>query len=145
MTECAIKKGDLLCDLHYFTVSDINETGAYFKDVSTGEEWSVPIKFVNSAIKDAWSAESFKKEEKLCRSEVVRRLLDAGVRPFTVEFIKADGEDRKLRGTFLKGEPTLGRSIVKDLDLSEDNVRLVDHRTIKSLIIDNIKYIVESN
>lgn len=145
MSECVIKKGDLLCDLHYFVVSDINDTGAYFKDVSSGEEWSVPIKFLNAAIKDAWSAENFEKEEKLCRGEVVRRLLDAGIRPFTVEYIKADGEDRKLRGTFLKGEPTLGRSIVKDLDLQENNVRMVDHRTIKSLVIDNVKYTVESN
>lgn len=145
MGECSIKKGDLLCDLHYFVVSDVNETGAYFKDISTGEEWSVPIKFVNSAIKDAWSAESFEKQEKLCRGEVVRKLLDAGVRPFTVEYIKSDGEDRKLRGVFIKGEPTLGRSIVKDLDLQEDNVRMVDHRTIRSLVLDNVKYIVESN
>lgn len=140
-----IKKGDVLGDLHYFTVVDVNDSGAFFKDVDTGEEWSVPIKFLSAALKDAWHTENYNSEIKLCRSEVVRTLLEVGVRPFTVEYIKADGEDRKLRGVFIKGEPTMGRSIVKDLDRVEDNIRMVDHRTIKSLIVDNVKYTVESN
>ena len=140
-----IKKGDILGDLHYFTVTDISETGAFFKDVDTGEEWSVPIKYMDIALKDAWHTENYATELKRCRSEVIRILLEAGVRPFTVEYVKANGENRKLRGIFIKGEPTMGRSIVKDLDKTEDNIRMVDHRTIKSLVIDNIKFTVEGS
>ena len=50
-----------------------------------------------------------------------------------------------MRGRLITPEPLLGRSMVEDLDLAvtEHRQRLVDHRTIKFLIIEGVKYIVK--
>ena len=138
-----IKKGDLYGDLHYFSVESVTEFAATFKDIDSGEEWSIPIKFLSSAIKDAWSASTFTKEEKVCREQIILKLIEAGVRPFTVDFVKADGQDRTIRGQFIKNEPLRGRSIIRDFDESGHNkIKSIDNRTIKSLVLDGVRYYV---
>jgi hypothetical protein len=65
-------------------------------------------------------------------------------RPLTVRFVKKQGGERVLRGRLLRPEPLLGRSYVEDLDAKGDSrIRLVDHRTIKCLIVDGVKYTVK--
>ena len=64
--------------------------------------------------------------------------------PFTVEFIKKEGDTRKLRGRFKRTEPLMGRSHVDDLDLAESyKERQVDHRSILSLIKNNTKFVLK--
>ncbi len=49
-----------------------------------------------------------------------------------------------IRGYLHSNENNLGRSVVVNLDLkSHNNIRMVDHRTIYSIIIRNIKYILK--
>ena len=52
------------------------------------------------------------------------------------------GEERVLRGYLQSTEPKLGRSMVIDLAIPEGrhNIRLVDHRTIKSIVLKNVRY-----
>lgn len=82
--------------------------------------------------------------EYMTRTELATRLTEAGPLPFTVTFTKADGTTRRLRGSLLHAEPLLGRSYVRDLDNSmDDRVRLVDHRTLQELVINNVRYLLK--
>lgn len=56
-----------------------------------------------------------------------------------------EGEDRVLRGYKIQFESRDGKYQCIDMDIedSENNVRLVNINTIKWLIIDNTKYIVQ--
>ena len=56
-----------------------------------------------------------------------------------------EGEDRVLRGYKIQFESRDGKYQCIDMDIedSENNIRLVNINTIKWLIIDNIKYIVQ--
>ena len=56
-----------------------------------------------------------------------------------------EGEDRILRGYKIQFESRDGKYQCIDMDIedSENNIRLVNINTIKWLIIDNIKYIVQ--
>lgn len=85
------------------------------------------------------SADLFSKTVKVNRTEMARFLMESAGRPFTVEFIKVNGDTRILRGTFLSSEPLLGRSMVIDYD-DNNGIKQVDHRTLKSLILNDVKY-----
>ena len=50
------------------------------------------------------------------------------------------GHEKTLVGRLSKAEGKFGRSLV--IDLPSEGFRQVDHRTIKWLIIDNVKYVV---
>ena len=71
-------------------------------------------------------------------------LINARNIPFTVCFEKQNGEERVLRGRLISHEALLGRSSVEDLDLpAGDRTRLVDHRTLKFLILNGVKYVLK--
>lgn len=55
------------------------------------------------------------------------------------------GEERRLVGYLASTEPKMGRSTVVDLEIPADRyrLRLVDHRTIKELILRNVRYILK--
>ncbi len=97
-----------------------------------------------SLIDAATSADYFEFEEKITRTEMAEKLIGAKNIPFTVCFDKQDGDERVLRGRLISHEALLGRSSVEDLDLEGKNrLRLVDHRTLKWLILNKIKYKVK--
>ena len=50
------------------------------------------------------------------------------------------GREQTLIGRLSKAEGKFGRSLI--IDLPSDGYRQVDHRTIKWMIIDNVKYVV---
>ena len=50
------------------------------------------------------------------------------------------GQEKTLKAFLSKSEHNLGRSLVRDLPTQ--GFRQVDHRTIKWLIIDNVKHMV---
>ena len=70
---------------------------------------------------------------------LVTKLVNNPVLPYE------EGEDRVLRGYKIQFESRDGKYQCIDMDIedSENNVRLVNINTIKWLIIDNIKYIVQ--
>lgn len=69
--------------------------------------------------------------------------------PFTVVFDKqpdkaGNVEERTLRGRLVAPEPLLGRSHVEDLEQPVNKrLRLVDHRTLKSICVNGIRYVVK--
>lgn len=90
------------------------------------------------------SADKSGEVQKVSKTELAEKLVESYGRPFTVVFEKADGEVRTLRGRLLSSESILGRSIVEDLDQPDGKrIRLVDHRTLSSLVIDNIKFVLK--
>lgn len=90
------------------------------------------------------SADAFTDIKEVSKTAMAELLLDAGDKVFTVTFVKQGGEQRVLRGRLIQAEPTMGRAMVEDLDLSTPmNIRQVDLRTLKCLVIDNKKYVVK--
>lgn len=87
------------------------------------------------------SADYYANESTVTKTKAAELLVSSYNIPFTVVFEKSDGTERTLRGKLIHPEPLLGRSMVHDLDA--DGPRLVDHRTIKSLTINDLKYVVK--
>jgi len=92
----------------------------------------------------------------LSRQAVIEKLISARDIPFTVKFVKANGEARTIVGCLAyqtdraKQANLLGRSIVREFIVDETGKiqtqhRQVDHRTIYSLTIRGIQYIVKRN
>jgi hypothetical protein len=97
----------------------------------------------HNLIEGGSSADQFEHEEKVSKTRAAELLVNSHNKPFTVCFTKQTGEDRVLRGRLIAAEPLLGRSHVEDLDVRDGHrIRLVDHRTIKWLVVDGLKYVV---
>lgn len=119
----------LTADRHTIRVNDLNGQGQFEihgKDL----------------VEQSLSADHFDQTERVSMTDLAEQLVNARNVPITVVFEKKDGSERKLRGRLLKPEPLLGRSYVEDLDIEhgQNRKRLVDHRTIKSLIVLGVKY-----
>lgn len=56
-----------------------------------------------------------------------------------------NGESRELVGYLKESEPFMGRSSVIDLNIPHDQyrTRLIDHRTLEELIMNNVKYVLK--
>lgn len=134
--------GEIVSLIDYYKIKEITDRTVLLEDVYTNEE----ISLEKRALDRATGATSFSQEMVASKTEIVNKLLESGHSPFTVEFVKTNGETRVLSGTFLKSEPLFGRSLVKDLlSTDEYKIRAVDHRTIKSLILKGIKYHVRED
>lgn len=96
-------------------------------------------------VRECLSADQHVAEETVTMTRAAEILVSSYNTPFTVCFTKAEGEERVLRGRLVQPEPLLGRSQVEDLDIdrSKHRIRQVDHRTIKWLIVGNVKYTVK--
>jgi hypothetical protein len=119
-------------------------------DLDTGKKFEIHGKdFINSLV----SASYFDESKEATKTELAELLVNAGFKPFTVVFEKMDGSLRTLVGVMLRHESLLGRSMVRELatgrkeaERKDDNgIRLVDHRTIQSLIIDGVRYMLKED
>jgi hypothetical protein len=145
-----VKPGDLMAIIHYVKVNAINGARDQM-DVAPLEKMGTNIKVTGrDLIANALSADYFAEEVTTTMTDVAEKLVTSHNRPLTVCFIKQakkgeeDGEERVLRGRLVKHESLLGRSYVEDLDKTEnDRIRLVDHRTIRWLVVDGVKYTVK--
>ena len=139
-----IKVDDLLAIVHYVKVKTVHKDGEELmvEDVDlTGKIIRIQGK---DLISKSFSADQFAEETKINKMQAAEILIESHNKPFTVNFVKADGSDRTLRGRLIRPEPLLGRSMVEDLDeLSVNKIRQVDHRTINWLIVDGVKYVVK--
>ena len=114
---------------------------------------------------------AFEKEEKVSRTDLVEKLIGAGESAFTIHFNKKvdaehiknvlssagaepdlaqiskdviTGQEVQMTCHFTKTENQLGRSLVMDLNAPHGkNFRQIDHRTVNSLILKNVKYTVK--
>lgn len=126
----------------YAEVIERTNTHIVCRDLYTSQE--LELVSPNSELRLA-SADTFNKIEKVTKTEMARKLLDACCGVFTVTFIKQTGDERVLRGRLVEEESVMGRVLVEDLDLGSSftNYRQVDLRTIKSLIIGGTKYVLK--
>lgn len=139
-----IKVGDVVTITHFAKVRDIIKGGREINvvnlDLRDCDFWIRGTELVEQCM----SADQFAKEIEVTRTQCVEKLMVSYNVPFTVCFDKADGSERVLRGRLIQPEAVFGRSHVEDLevDRSQNRTRLVDHRTVKWLVVGNVKYTV---
>lgn len=139
-----VKDGELLAITYYVKVEKVRNGGNSLsvRDVA-GDVGGIDVNGAD-LIAAALSADQFGETVKVTKTQAAQLLIESTNRPFTVVFEKQDGKERILRGRLISHEALLGRSMVEDLDLPKDEkggrTRLVDHRTLKSLTVDGVKY-----
>jgi hypothetical protein len=135
-----VKAGHLLSTTEYLEVLGASNGRLSVKNIDTGLDFTI-----NGAalINECSSADVEFKNEKLSLTKVAELLAGSFNVIFTVCFMKKDKTERLLRGRLVKAEPILGRSHVLDLDAKGNKNRLVDHRTIKWLRVNGVKYTVK--
>lgn len=137
-----IKVGEIISFTYYTKVKTIDSASSIVvKDLySKSKDPLIGIRGLE-LVENCFSADQYATEVKSTKTEMAEKLIYSSNRPFTVCFEKADGTERTLRGRLISHESLLGRSMVEDLDIEEGyRTRLVDHRTIRSLILNNVKY-----
>lgn len=136
-----IKIGDIIQLTHNCEVKMVSASELTVYD----KERNLTFSIVGKQLIDSTTSGSyFSKTEKINKTDAAALLVRTHGRVFTVEFVTQDGRDRTLRGYLIGVDEHLGRSRCIDLDApGEHKVRLVDHRTIKSLVYDGVKYVVD--
>lgn len=132
-----LKVGQRLSLTSYFTITDILPNQITV-NTDHGETWTVGRKVVEQG---CYSANQFTEERAVNKTQLAEVFSKVGDAVFTVEYVKKDGSDRMLIGYMLNRENIFARALVHDLEKGEP--RLVDYRTLKSLIYKNIKYVVK--
>ena len=135
-----IKSGEFISTTMYLQVVKKTKDGVMVKD-SQGQEFEV--RGTNLLEKTFKSASQFESTKKVTRTELAEILVNLGDQVFTVNFDKQTGENRTLVGYKVSTENLMGRVNVVDLEVTGHNLRQVDLRTIKSLIVNNVKYVVK--
>lgn len=136
--------GSIIAIVTFGVVQDLNrfQPSLEVSDLDTKNDFQVTGK---PLIENILSADSFVRTEEVSRTKLAQTLISSINKPFTVEFVKADGSVRRLVGRLIKPEPLLGRSMVEDLEKpsTENRIGQVDHRTITLLIVDNVRYVLK--
>jgi hypothetical protein len=141
-----VKAGDLMAFVYYVKVKQVRDGGARL-DVEGVDQGVGTFEVTGKElIATSFSADQFQEEVRVSMTQAAQILVSSFNRPLTVCFVKKKGDVRVLRGRLLYPEPLLGRSYVEDLDVpGKSRIRLVDHRTLKYLIVDGIKYRVKAH
>ena len=140
-----VSRGDIMKFTYWAKVDKKTRRGGEnvveVEDVYSGDSFQV---IGDALINVAESADQYAQSEKVRPTEIARIFVeDVGQFPFTVEFIKADGSRRTLRGRILStSEKLRGYVQVEDLDINDSNKRMrqVDTRTVKTLVFNNKRY-----
>lgn len=136
------KSGDIVSFTYYCAVEKVGREELAVKDLERSN--NLFLVKGKALAETGHSADQFSKTVACTKTELAARFVDVGSLPFTVSFTKANGEKRVLRGKYLNREKLLGRSQVIDFDISKGNpMRLVCHRTLLWLIVNNVKYILK--
>ena len=139
-----VKDGDLMAFMYWVKVKSISGNGESLQVVNLDDNDSLITINGKELIEKSMSADQHQDIQKVSKTRAAELLINSTNRPFTVSFLKTDGEERVLRGRLVKPEPLLGRSMVEDMELKGVNrLRQVDHRTIQYLIVDGVKYTVK--
>jgi hypothetical protein len=136
-----LKPGERLSNVSYFEVVSVSpKTETVTVRDANGTELDIVGKdFIEKSLK---SSSQFEKTEKLGKNDLAEKLFTSGDTVMTVEFVKQDNTPRTLVGYFVSQDTNLGRSNFIDLNVTSGHaVRQVDHRTIKSVIVNNVKYV----
>lgn len=140
-----LEVGDILSFTHWAKVEKVDSsflgTKILVTDIDSGNSFLVEG---DNLISLANTADQYIAEHKVGSVAVVEILSNSHGKPFTVTFTKKDGTERTLRGRLIGvDQKNLGYIDVEDLDQPEGKrFRMVDCRTISSLIVDNTKFTV---
>jgi hypothetical protein len=148
-----VKPGDLMALVHFVRVLEVGAGGEAMKVHDLDHDRGDLTVTGRSLVEHALSADQYEEEVRVSMTRAAEVLVAAHNRPLTVCFVKQGskktgegaGEERILRGRLVEPNGLLGRSLCEDLDLPEGQNRLreVDHRTIKYLVVDGVKYVVK--
>ena len=143
-----IRTGDWLAAVNYYQITETDPLKVTVRDITGGT-----LTITNDIVaRECWSADRYEREEKCCRTVIAKKLLGAGDKAFTVNFVKKDGSERTLRGylrTLNEQHTVLGMVAVVDLDVvaARKSVsaahRLVTFSAVNWLILDSVKYVVK--
>jgi hypothetical protein len=136
-----IQKGEFLSCTEYYKVIS-KDANSIKVENQLGEELTITGP---SYIESFQSAGQYHTTVKAAKHEMISHLHDAKDKVFTVCFEKADKSERILVGHLVSIEAHLGRTKVIDIEipLGENNLRLIDNRTISWIVLDGIKYIAQ--
>jgi len=158
--------GNWFSSTTYYEILGWNKDEVFLKD-SNGEDFEISQKILESS---TYNSSLYETEEKVTLTEIGKIFKDAKSKVFTVCYnIKVDvkevkdllskvtkeefqnskdfaktiltGSEKITVGRLYESEAKLGRSLV--LSLPNNHFASVDHRTIKWLIIKNVKYVVK--
>lgn len=111
---------------------------------------TVAVEILETVGDKVFTVEYTKKPDPKEVAKVIRAMSDKDAMSKTKVERAMLGEDRTMRGRLISVEAKLGRSQVIDLDIDKQlkgdwdiRQRQVDHRTIKSLIVNRVKYVVK--
>ncbi|HEU4412487.1 MAG TPA: hypothetical protein VFS43_45010 [Polyangiaceae bacterium] len=148
-----VKPNDLMAFVHFVRVLEVSPGGEAMKVHDLDHDRGDIEIGGRALVENALSADQYEEEVRVSMTRAAEVLVAAHNRPLTVCFVKQGskrtgegaGEPRVLRGRLVEPNGLLGRSLCEDLDLPETQNRLreVDHRTIKYLIVDGVKYVVK--
>ena len=133
-----IDEGDVIAITHFVRVKHLNHK--YKLGV---EDLDRNMNFViegRELVESCMSSSNYSTSEKVTKTRLAEILVSSHNKPFTVHFNKDDGSERILVGRLVKPEPLMGRSYVNDLEKNDGQMRLVNHRGLNWIIVDNIKY-----
>lgn len=132
--------GDIIYSVSYAKVLCANKENYIVRDVYSQLEYKLQgAELINTHE----SAIRYDAVERITLSNLVKSFLASATgEVFAVGFIKADGTLRVLRGAYLAEEPLFGRTKVIDFD-NNNEIRLVDHRTLQFLVSNGILCISE--
>ena len=144
--------GDYVSRISFMKIEEGNvRVGGYTVSNEDVFQWNIGANIVGN---ECYSTD-YDKEVKTPKTGIAEILMNSGDAIIQVCFEKADGTERTLTGYVIGAEVVLGRTIAIDIEKpkeirkGKDNKefdtrqRLVDHRTLKSLIYKNVKYFVK--
>ena len=147
-----LKKGDHLSRISFMKIEGGSvQRGGFHVSNEDGFQWSIGT----NVIKKECNSTHYDEEVKVSKTVLAETLMSARDAIIKVVFDKADGTERTLTGYVIGAEVVLGRTIAIDLnqekkikknkegDEYDTRQRLVDHRTLKSLIYKNVKYVLK--
>jgi hypothetical protein len=138
-----MKPNDIIAFTRFCKIQAVETDGktVLVRDLDTGADFG----FRGTVLQDMMSsADKFEETVKMCLTDVAKMLCTTYNTPFTVAYETKHGKKRTLRGRLLSSDSYQGRCTVEDLDApADDRIRQVDNRTIESLIINNVKYVVK--
>lgn len=142
MSECinkVFKQGDILYSPTYVKILKcVNDEEYFVEDIFFEVQYTLEGHTLINTYSGCTYYETFTKISLSCLIEKFLDTKDGSI--FTVCFKKLNNEFRYLRGKYIGQDLLYGRSRVFDLDIKE--IRLVDHRTLQFLIVDEHLYIV---